>query len=169
MWEAGAFPDYPDMELIAGEIYDIPADGPRTIDWNEAVGHALHKALAGTDYRIIGDKTLNLGEDLGGPKPDYYIRHKSVPNAVLNGTTVLLVIEVSDTTVAFDRDVKAPLYEAAGVREHWRIECDARKIMVYRLGADGKCGEPAEVGFDETASALLLPLSLRLADLDLPA
>jgi hypothetical protein len=145
----------------------MPADGTRTRDWNVAVLEKLYAQLLGTKYRIVPDKTLDLVEHYA-PKPDIWIHDRSSTGDV-TGANVLLTIEISDTTLAWDRDVKAPAYEKGGVREHWRIECEARCIVVYRLGADGTYGAPKEIGFEQTAQALLVPVSLRLADLDLPA
>ena len=168
LWEGGAFAGYPDIELIDGDIYEMPADGTRTRDWNAAIAKVLYRALLDTVYTIVPDKTLDLVEHYA-PKPDFWI-HDRRSSGDVTGANVLLAIEISDTTIAWDRDVKAPAYEKGGVREHWRIECEARQIVVYRLGADGTYGAPATVGFEDTVEALLVPgLKLRLADLDLPA
>jgi Uma2 family endonuclease len=167
LWDRGGLPDYPDIELIDGDIYEMPADGTRTRDWNVAVLEKLYAQLLGTKYRIVPDKTLDLVEHYA-PKPDIWIHDKASTGEV-TGANVLLTIEISDTTLAWDRDVKAPAYEKGGVREHWRIECEERRIVVYRLRADRTYGEPASVGFDGTAHAQFVPITLRLADLDLPA
>jgi Uma2 family endonuclease len=168
MWESGVFANYPDLELIAGEIIEMPSDGPRTISWNAALNLALARMLP-PDAMLVADKTLVISDDLGAPKPDFYIYPLSVKLADLRARDTLLVIEVSDATIAWDRDVKVPAYEKGGVREHWRIECETRQIAVYRLRDDGAYGEPAIVAFDETAEALLVAgLKLRLADLALP-
>lgn len=168
MWEGGVFANYPDLELIAGEIIEMPSDGPRTISWNAALNLALARMLP-TGAMLVTDKTLVISDDLGAPKPDFYIYPLSVKLDDLRARDALLVIEVSDTTVAWDRDVKVPAYEKGGVREHWRIECEARRIVVYRLREDGTYGEPVIVAFEEAAEALLVPgLNLRLADLALP-
>ena len=45
---------------------------------------------------------------------------------------ILLLIEVSDTTLPYDRRVKAELYSAAGVLEYWIINLPKRVIEVYR-------------------------------------
>jgi Uma2 family endonuclease len=51
---------------------------------------------------------------------------------------VLLVIEVSDSTLDFDRRVKLPLYAKAGVAEMWIVDVQAQRVEVYRVpGSDG--------------------------------
>ncbi len=51
---------------------------------------------------------------------------------------ILALVEVSDTTLAYDREVKAPLYARAGIRELWIVDLDAIAIEVYR--APGPAG-----------------------------
>lgn len=45
---------------------------------------------------------------------------------------VLLIVEVADTSLAHDRDVKVPLYARAGVPEVWLIDVNAASVTVYR-------------------------------------
>lgn len=168
MWDAGVFETYPDLELIGGDIYEMPADGPRTKSWNAAINLWLARTLP-RHLVLMPDKTLDLGEEIGSPKPDFFIFPRAVKVADVRGPDVLLAIEVSDTTVEFDRDIKAPLYAKGGVREHWRIECETRCIFVHRLQADGGYGDPEKVAFDGRVQARLIPeLHFRLADLDFP-
>ncbi len=44
---------------------------------------------------------------------------------------MLLIIEVSDTTVEYDRQVKVPLYAGAGIEEVWIVNLPEEKIEVY--------------------------------------
>lgn len=165
LWDSGAVAGYPSIELIDGDIYEMPADGDRMIDWNAALLDWLFDAVDRKVFRIVADKTLDVAPHYA-PKPDIWIHDRALKTADLTGATAALVIEVSDTTLAWDRDVKAPAYEAGGVREHWRIECAGKRIMVYRLGADGRYGAPREAAFTDEVEALLTPgLKLRLADL----
>src|SRR5262249_25333045 len=159
MWASGVFADYPDIELIDGVIYKMPADGPRTIDWNAKLARRLYDVVSKA-LTIVPDKTLDLSP-YGGPKPDFYIHDRASAEDV-NGRNVLLVIEVSDTTLNWDRDVKTRIYAEGGVREYWLVDCVHRQIRVHRL-AGGRYGEPRILGFDETAEALLVPgLTVRL-------
>lgn len=167
MWERGDFPGYPDIELIDGDIYHEADDTVRERDWYAAVSIALCRKLLHSDVRVVPHKTLDLAPHFA-PRPDFYI-HDRPSSGDVTGANVLLVIEVSDTTIDWDRDVKVPAYEKGGVREHWRIECEARRVVVYRLREDGTYGEPTIAGFAETATAQHVPgLALRLADLHLP-
>jgi Uma2 family endonuclease len=45
---------------------------------------------------------------------------------------VLLLIEVADTTLVFDRETKLPLYARAGVPEVWILDLDAKRVEICR-------------------------------------
>jgi hypothetical protein len=53
----------------------------------------------------------------------------------VRGPDVLLAVELSSSTQAKDRDVKAPLYLQHGVRELWVLDLEARAGAIYRDGA----------------------------------
>jgi Uma2 family endonuclease len=67
------------------------------------------------------------------PRPDYYA--DGAPGA----EEILLLIEVMDTSVKYDRRRKAPLYARAGVSELWLIDLPAGVVDVHR--------EPSAVGY----------------------
>ena len=82
-------------------------------------------------------------------RPGGYPRHPRPPD-------ILLVIEVADTSLSYDRDTKIPLYAQAGIPEAWLVDLVAENITVYR--------RPVPDGYSETASVargeLLRPLLL---------
>jgi Uma2 family endonuclease len=79
---------------------------------------------------------------------------------------VLLVIEVADTTVRYDREVKIPIYARYGIPEVWLIDLQAESVEVYlQPSSDGyrHVFRPAK---DERLALSLLPdVSLAIADL----
>lgn len=166
MQAAGVFGDRA-FELIDGELIEMAAEGARTIDWNAAIARWLILALgAREEFVIVPDKTLILSET-DCPKPDLYVFPAAIDTVErVRGPDVLLVIEVSDTTLATDLQVKAELYAMHGVREYWVIDCAGRRVFVHRLAPSGGYG--ARQSFSETetaAAALIRGLRLRLADL----
>lgn len=85
------------------------------------------------------------------PRADDY--RDSLPTAA----DVLLIIEVADTTLAYDRDVKIPLYARHGIPEVWLFDIQGRALLIHR--------DPGQNGYQriltprqgETVTPTLLP------------
>ena len=78
------------------------------------------------------------------PRDDFYASGKPGPN------DVLLLIEVSDTTLDFDRTEKAQLYAEEGIREYWIVNLTDRCIEIHRdPKADGTWGDVRTAGRSE--------------------
>ena len=77
-----------------------------------------------------------------------------------------LVVEVSDTTLRFDRTTKAALYARAGIREYWIVDITGRQVLVHRQPAAEGYAEIAAYTADESVAPLALPdEAVRVADL----
>jgi Uma2 family endonuclease len=59
------------------------------------------------------------------PRPDFYEEELPKPS------DVLLIIEVADSSIAYDRDVKVPLYAEAGIEEFWLVDINNRILTSY--------------------------------------
>ena len=70
---------------------------------------------------------------------------------------VLLVIEVADTSLERDRDVKIPGYAAAGIPEAWLVDLATDAISMYRAPGPEGYGDVMTVPRGETLRPLLLP------------
>lgn len=66
------------------------------------------------------------------PRADFY------RSEFATGADVLLVIEVGDTTLAYDREVKVPLYARHGVPEAWIVDLENGRLLVYGAPAGGE-------------------------------
>ncbi len=169
MWalaDAGALGDAR-VELIGGELVDMPADGPLNVDWSMLLGRWLYRALPDTLGCVPG-LTLRLSDE-DGPKPDWWVCPSSLGAANITPADVLLAIEQSDTSVARDLGWKAELYGSFGLIDYWVIDLNAQIVHVHR--------DPCSQGYksirtftrDQSVQALAIPgLSLRLADLRPP-
>jgi Uma2 family endonuclease len=72
------------------------------------------------------------------PEPDLaLLASEGAPGQHPTPDDVLLIIEVADTSLEHDRDIKLPLYAAAGIPEYWLVNLSDRSIDVYRE-PDGK-------------------------------
>ena len=121
------------VELIEGEIVRMAAIGPR----HAASVKRLNRLLEPR----FGDRTLIGVQDpvqldahsepepeisLLRPRPDLYASGHPTP------ADILLLVEVADTSLEYDRGVKVPLYARAGVSEVWLVDLLADVLVVYR-------------------------------------
>jgi Uma2 family endonuclease len=131
MAEAGVLSAQDRVELIEGEIIDMTPIGPRHADVVDRIVAALSRQRT-TGLRIRVQNPLTLG-DASEPQPDIaVVADRNYADAHPVASDVQLVIEVSDTTLAFDRDVKLPLYARAGVPEVWIVNLPAGQLEVFR-------------------------------------
>ena len=78
----------------------------------------------------------------------------------------LLVVEVADSSISFDRNRKAALYARAGVGDYWIIDLNDRQILVHRQPSSEGYGEVTAFRSDELLTALARPdAPVRVADL----
>jgi Uma2 family endonuclease len=165
MMGAGVLSDAAGYELIDGEIYQMPADGPVTISWNARLGSWLYRSLLDAPVVIVPDKTLALSRN-NGPKPDFWIYPRGRAIADLRGPDILLAIEVADTTLTYDAITKPEIYAAGGVRELWVIDVQTPQVLRYLLGSDGGYGAAQAFAADQPCRASLIDgLALTLNDL----
>jgi Uma2 family endonuclease len=144
--DAGILGEDDRVELVGGEIVELAAMGAR---------HAMCVTRADRQVqRTLGDAAvvrvqlpLALGErdepepDLAVVRPrsdDYGLGHPGPSD-------VLLLIEVADTSAAYDREIKVPLYAREGVPESWLFDLNGERIERHT--------EPGPQGYRLTARA----------------
>jgi Uma2 family endonuclease len=121
------------VELINGEIISMPAQKGSHVVAMELAETELETAF-GAGYWIRTQAPLNLGRR-SMPEPDLAV----VPGNPRdysdrdNPTSALLVVEVSDSTLAFDRGRKASVYARAGIADYWIVNLIDRRLEVRRL------------------------------------
>ena len=107
--------------------------------------------------------------DLSLPEPDLTVlRHRDDFYGTRHPTVadVLLLIEVGDSSVSFDRDVKLPLYATAAVVEVWLLDVKARTISVCTDPQQGAYRSIVQVGPGEMLRPIALPTAaIAAADL----
>ncbi len=134
MAEAGYFLPDERVELIRGEIVEMPPMGSRHI----ACVIQLNRLLSTLIPRVLLSPQcpLQLPECETEPQPDLALlwpRGDLASNPPI-AADVPLVIEIAESSLSHDRDVKIPLYAESGIPEAWLV--DVRKgrgtITVYR-------------------------------------
>lgn len=129
--DLGLFGPEERLELIEGDIYKkVTQNSPHATTVTLAQ-EALREAF-GSHYHVRNQLPLALGER-SQPEPDIAVVAGSVRDyARAHPTTAVLVVEVSDTTLAFDRTTKAGLYAQAGIGEYWIVNVLDRVLEVHR-------------------------------------
>ena len=140
MAKAGILTEDDRVELIEGEIIQMPPiGGPHASRVNRL--NYLFILAVGDAALVIVQNPLRLGER-SEPVPDVMlVRPRADFYAAGHPTAgdVLLLVEVSDTTLAYDQRIKLPLYAHSGVPEVWITDLAHEMIRVYR--------EPGPTGY----------------------
>jgi Uma2 family endonuclease len=138
MGDVGILPPDERVELIDGEIIDMPPPG------------SLHAGtvdqLAAILLRALGEKALVRVQNparldhYSEPQPDLALlrpRSDHYKSAHPLASDLLLVVEVADTSLRYDRDVKTALYAQHGIPEVWLIDVRDKRLVRYRNPAEG--------------------------------
>ena len=127
MVEAGILAEDDRVELIEGEIVRMSPIGARHALCVAVLTQYLVRQVP-DDVLVFVQSPIRLPDD-SEPQPDLaVIRHGNLGGILPTPADVRLVIEVSDTTLAHDRDTKLPLYAAAGIPEAWLVDLAAGRI-----------------------------------------
>jgi Uma2 family endonuclease len=135
MGHAGVFAPDARVELIEGEVIDMAPIGTRHASAVKKL-NALLSAAAGGSAIVAVQDPLRLS-DASEPEPDLMLlrpRADFYAHAHPGPADVLLLIEVSDTTVAYDRGIKLDLYAKHRVAEVWIVDLDNNVVRFFRHG-----------------------------------
>jgi Uma2 family endonuclease len=155
---AGVFSPDERLELIDGQI--VPKMSP------QAHPHALCivllsnwlETVAKGERHVRTQSPVKIGL-LNKPEPDAMVlrgtarSYRSLPTAI----DALLVVEVSDTSLAVDRGPKAALYASGGIPEYWVLDLTKRRLYVMREPQDGEYRNIRTLSESETVASLFAP------------
>lgn len=134
MAAAGIFMEDDRVELIDGEMVDMAPIGSRHASIVKRLTNLLVTLAQGRAI-VSAQDPLRL-DPHSEPEPDLMLlkpRADFYSEAHPGAEDVLLLIEVCDTTVRYDREVKLPLYARQGVAEVWLIDLEARLVETCRM------------------------------------
>jgi Uma2 family endonuclease len=158
MIDNGIFDEDDRVELIEGELRAMPPIKPDHAGKNNRLNRLLNRRV-GDEALVTVQNPLTLPPHsepepdlmLLRPRDDFYERANPTPK------DTLLVIEICDSSLRYDQEVKVPLYAAHGVPEVWLVDLQHRRLEIYR--------EPGTNGYrlilrpdsTEVISPVLLP------------
>jgi Uma2 family endonuclease len=119
------------VELLDGQIVRKPeVNPPHLYRVKDIYDHMLEQFRGRAS--TISQSTIQLPQD-GRPDPDICLLHLETPRERLPlPEDIYVLIEVSDSTLARDRDLKLGLYARDGIKEYWIVNLEQQQLEVYR-------------------------------------
>ncbi len=166
MLESGILNEDDRVELIDGEVRRMSPIGTRHI----AIVNRLTRLLV----RMVGDTAIVSIQnpiplnDYTEPQPDVTVvrwRSDFYENLKAQAEDVLLLIEVSDSSLQYDRDEKLPRYAAAEIPEVWIVDIDENRQVIeqYAVPQNGHYSIPKIHAIGDTIASVSLPDAIRLS------
>jgi Uma2 family endonuclease len=151
MGEAGIFGGDDRIELIDGEVVEMAAMGDRHVECVMRLNRLLSRwsflevpeeidLVEGETFFVSPQSSLRVSGH-GEPQPDLVLlrRHEGATGTPIP-EEALLVVEVADTSLSYDRERKLPLYAAAGIPEAWLVDLTEDRLEVHSAPESGGAG-----------------------------
>lgn len=155
MGETGVLGPDARVELIEGEVLDMAPTGSKHYSLVARL-HRLPSAAVGDGAFVASQSPLHLDRH-NEPEPDLALsrpRADFYADALPTARDALLVIEVSDPTLAYDLRTKAALYARHGVPEYWVFDLPARTLRFFRAASGDRY---TDITATETPGRIALP------------
>ncbi|MEW6735976.1 MAG: Uma2 family endonuclease [Acidobacteriota bacterium] len=155
MVESGILSEDDRVELIDGEILKMSPIGSRHAAYVDFI-HRLFSSLI-TQQVIIRNQNPIYLDDHSEPQPDiaivkyrsdFYVKHHPCVE------DVLLIIEIAETSVEYDKEIKLPKYAESLIAEVFILNVPAKRLEVYRNPRDGKYQDVDFLSSDQIVSFL---------------
>jgi len=133
MIEAGILPEPARCELIDGELFAMPAEGPTHLVLAHRIADQLRTAYLNWGFWVRVGAPIVLADD-SWPEPDVSVIHAADSNYLERhprGDESVLVVEVCQTSHNRDHE-KIARYAAAGVPEYWLLDVPGRLLELHR-------------------------------------
>ncbi len=162
---AGAFHPMARLQLVQGEIVEM---APQSAEHGTAIGRLL-KALERvfSEGHVVRPQLPLALSDESEPEPDLAVVEGSLEDVRhQHPTRAILVVEIADSTLSFDKERKRAMYAAAGVPEYWILNLVDGVLEVYRAPRESTYEATHRLGPDDRVSPLAAPgRQLRVVDL----
>jgi Uma2 family endonuclease len=128
MADAGLFREQR-VELIEGKIFQMPPMKTPHAAGLE-LGEREFEAAFGAAFWVRNQLPLHFGPR-SEPQPDLAVVRGGPRDFTDHPATALLVVEISDTTLSYDRRRKGSLYAKAGIADYWIVNLHKWQLEVY--------------------------------------
>lgn len=167
MGEAGILHEDDRVELIDGELIRMAPIGSLHAGLVSRLSRLLIERTAGR--AVVSPQNPVILSDVTEPQPDLSVlrwRGDDYMGAIPMAVDALLVIEVADSNLRYDRDVKLRFYAESGVPEVWIVDARGRQLLVHREPAGrGYRSLQTLAGGDTAVCAALPQLRIEVGEL----
>ena len=167
MGEAGILTEDDRVELIEGEILVMPPIGEGHFGHVNRFNRVFQSRFAGRAV-VHSQNPVRLGLK-NEPEPDVTLlryREDDYLGKFPEPEDVLLMVEVAESSLGYDRRTKEPLYARAGVPEYWIVNLIHREIIVHRDPNDARYRSIQTLKAGDAIAPLAFPdVSLAVSDL----
>ncbi len=159
MIEAGVFPRDAHVELLGGRLLRMMTKGDPHDSTVDTLGEGL-RAIVPAGWIVREDKSLQLNAR-SRPEPDLAIvrgPRSQFQNRTPQASEAAVVVEVADSSYAYDRGLKWRGYASAGIPAYWIVNLPKRQVEVYTnpTGRGQKASYQDQAIFDVRASVPLI-------------
>jgi Uma2 family endonuclease len=137
MTEAGIFHEDDRVELMEGEVVTMSPIGSRHAACVEKAVALIRRAVAGRKFSVRTQNPIRLN-DYSEPQPDIsVVRDREDFYAAGHPTPddIVLLVEVAEASLMYDRHSKLPLYARSGIAEVWLVDLVNRTVEVHSTPA----------------------------------
>lgn len=143
------------VELIRGDICEMSPIHPPHEDVLDRLAEWSYDSAPRSQVRVRVQVSIELLGLQSVPQPDLaWVRRGNYSRQRPTSDDVLLIVEVADTSLKFDRGEKAVLYAEAGIADYWIVDVNRRAIEVCREPSDGVYRHREMVGYDGSVNPL---------------
>ena len=160
MIDAGAFaePDNSRVELIEGEVQSMSPIGARHEEIVDLLNEWGATQFPLDRVRVRIQQSVGIPLHDSAPQPDFVIVVKAnYSRGRPLSERVLLLVEVADSSLRYDRKVKGALYAKAGIADYWIVNLVGQCVEVFRQPQDGKYANRALCQAGATIHPLAFP------------
>jgi Uma2 family endonuclease len=160
MGKLGIFHEDDRVELLDGEIYKMTPIGPQHA-YRVSQLQKRFELLLGSQVLVSTQNPVRL-PPAAEPAPDVALLRlpaTTYRTRLPEAKDILLLVEVADSSLQHDRDIKLPIYARAGIPEVWIVNIVDRQLEVYRKPRRSRYGELLTYDEGVTVAPLAFPES----------
>ena len=145
------------VELLDGQVVQMSPIGIEHAHVVDTLTDMLFAVRQKAIIRVQNPVRLDRENE---PEPDLSLlkrRHAGYAHGHPGPSDVLLIIEVSDSSIIFDRETKLPLYARFNIPEVWLVDLQAERVEIHRSPSGGTYGDIRRISPPESASPEAFP------------